>query len=792
MVWLGRYAHWLHTRWPAGGVEPLPEVGPHGTTTVPGLYVVGDLKGVPLLKFAADSGARAVDHIIADPAFRRSRTADRQGAVLDLAIVGGGVAGMSAALQARQGGLSLVVLEAAEPFATVAGFPRGKPILTYPTDMVPAGLLRLTATVKESLLQELREQSLGQGIQPRRARVQGVRRRDGALEVVLEEGENLRVRRVIVAIGRAGDHRRLGVPGEELDKVCYRLHDPQDYHDREVLVVGGGDSALETALALAQCGGRVTLSYRGEAFSRPKPENVDRVRRLEADPGLAVDVEQPSSPQESASVGAYLEDARRPGRLRVMLQSTVVCIEPDRVVVRSAAGAEEELANEAVFVMAGREPPLDFLRRSGLPVRGQWRVSTWGWLAVALFCVTFVLHWKSKAGIPVQHWFQARGWFPFNLGPGADPSTLAGTLWLSLGQPAFYYSALYSLAVVIFGYRRVRRRQTPYVTVQTVALALVQCLPLFLLPQVLLPWAGHCGWFDPGAPLQPLADALFPASGWAEHGREYWRAVGLVLAWPLFAWNVFAHEPLTAWLAISLVQTFVLIPLLIRRWGKGAYCGWICSCGALAETLGDTQRHKMVHGPRWNRLNMVGQGVLLVALVLLGLRLVGWVLPPDHWVNALYMGIFLGKDTAWQDLPFPLPFLAYAWSVDLAMAGVLGLGLYGHFSGRVWCRFACPLAALMHVYARFTSFRILADKKRCISCNVCTSVCHQGIDVMGFANKGLPMADPQCVRCSACVHACPTGVLEFGRVDRRTGAQVGRDRLAASPVRAREVSSRQT
>ena len=116
------------------------------------------------------------------------------------------------------------------------------------------------------------------------------------------------------------------------------------------------------------------------------------------------------------------------------------------------------------------------------------------------------------------------------------------------------------------------------------------------------------------------------------------------------------------------------------------------------------------------------------------------------------------------------------------MANILGVGCYFWLSGRVWCRFACPLAALMHVYARFSRFRILSDKKKCISCNVCTSVCHQGIDVMSFANKGIPMEDPECVRCSACVQSCPTGTLTFGQVDPRTGRVLREDRLAASPV----------
>ena len=123
--------------------------------------------------------------------------------------------------------------------------------------------------------------------------------------------------------------------------------------------------------------------------------------------------------------------------------------------------------------------------------------------------------------------------------------------------------------------------------------------------------------------------------------------------------------------------------------------------------------------------------------------------------------------------------------MDVFLAGVVGYGVYFWFSGRVWCRFFCPLAALMHVYARFSSFRILAEKNKCISCGQCTRVCHQGIDVMSFANKGQPMADPECVRCSACVHACPTGVLSFGRVN-RAGELIGIDSLEASPVQMRE------
>ena len=126
----------------------------------------------------------------------------------------------------------------------------------------------------------------------------------------------------------------------------------------------------------------------------------------------------------------------------------------------------------------------------------------------------------------------------------------------------------------------------------------------------------------------------------------------------------------------------------------------------------------------------------------------------------------------------------YKWIVDVFLGGIIGVGLYFKYSGRVWCRFFCPLAALMHIYARFSRFRIFPEKSKCISCNVCTSVCHQGIDIMNFANKGLPMQDPECVRCSACVQQCPTGVLAFGHYDGEH--RVVLDKIPASPVRMRE------
>jgi len=213
---LGRYVRWLHTQWPAGTVEKMPEVRPDGSTSVPGLYVVGDLTGVPLLKFSSDSGARAVQTIVADPAFERRR---EESGPLDLVIVGAGVSGMAAALEAQKQGLRFEILEAAEPFSTLVNFPKGKPIYTYPTDMTPAGDLQFTerSSVKEGLLEELQEETTAAGITPRAARAERVARKGGVLEVSLADGQPLRAHRVIVGIGRSGNFRTLGVPGEDLD-----------------------------------------------------------------------------------------------------------------------------------------------------------------------------------------------------------------------------------------------------------------------------------------------------------------------------------------------------------------------------------------------------------------------------------------------------------------------------------------------------------------------------------------------------------------------------------------------
>src|SRR2546427_38444 len=295
-----RYTHWLHTRWPAGTVEKLPVSDANGLTTVPGVRIVGDLTGIPLLKFSSHTGARAVRAILQEQDFQSGKLSDPQ--VLDLAIIGGGVSGISAGIEAKQAGLNFRVFEATQAFSTVVNFPKAKPIYTYPTEMKLEGGLQVSADIKEALLEEMERQRVAAGIELMPARIERIERKGGLL--LLHHGDSktvTRARRVIVAIGRSGNHRKLGCPGEDLDKVYNRLYDPKDFYGKNALVVGGGDSALETSIALAACGTHVTLSYRKKEFARPKPENVEKLQLLLKSPAATVAIERPISERVTTS-----------------------------------------------------------------------------------------------------------------------------------------------------------------------------------------------------------------------------------------------------------------------------------------------------------------------------------------------------------------------------------------------------------------------------------------------------------------------------------------------------------
>ena len=313
------------------GVE-LPVVHPDFQTNIDGLYVAGELGGMGLIRNAVEQGRQAMESIAAQP---RSRRPD----MLDVLIIGGGPAGISASLSAMENKLRFATVEQDSLGGTVAHFPRGKVVMTAPVVLPIVGEVNFKEVSKEELLGFWQTVVRDTGLQIRfQERVESVLQIEGGFAVRTTRGNYL-AQSVLLAIGRRGTPRKLGVPGEEQPKVVYRLVDPEQYRSKHVLVVGGGDSALEAAASLAdEPGTTVTLSYRSQSFARAKAKNRQRV-----------------------------EDAAKAGRIELLLPSTVNAIGHDNVQL-SVGGQGIVRRNDIVIVCAGGILPTGFLKSMGIEI----------------------------------------------------------------------------------------------------------------------------------------------------------------------------------------------------------------------------------------------------------------------------------------------------------------------------------------------------------------------------------------------------------------------------------------
>src|SRR5579864_5732441 len=245
-----------------------PVVGPNFESNISGLYIIGDLAGAPVVKLAMEQGSDVAEHIAAQPDARGSDPN-----IYDLVVIGAGAAGLNAALGAQDCGLRVLVLEKNKIANTIEDFPEGKWIYAEPDTRPPKGKLWLDGARKEELIgrwhEIIHENRLAVHVEEG---VEAVRRqRDGSFEIVTSR-QRYHSLRVVLATGQRGNPRRLGVPGEDLEQVYHRLYSPKHYKDEDILVVGGGNSAVEAALTLAEQN-RVTLSYRGTQFSRVFKDN---------------------------------------------------------------------------------------------------------------------------------------------------------------------------------------------------------------------------------------------------------------------------------------------------------------------------------------------------------------------------------------------------------------------------------------------------------------------------------------------------------------------------------------
>ena len=311
----------------------IPYTDEAGETTVPGLYLAGEIRGYALIRNALKEGEHVV-HAIAERINRYPP------APLDLVIVGAGPAGIAAALTANSLKLRLLVLEQENDLGgSLLHYPRKKLVLTQPIEVPHSGIkLKRQEYTKEELLETFQNIIERQGIPIEFSkRVKSIQHKPTGLHIYIEDGEVIKTRTAVLAVGRRGTPRKLGVPGEDLPKVLYKLIDSQQYRGHRILVVGGGDSAVEAAIGLAREGfNQVWLSYRREKIVRARQRNVERLK-------------------------SFIEK----GWITPLMPSNVREIRPEDVILDTPEGVKT-IPNEYVFVLIGGNPPFEFLRKCGV------------------------------------------------------------------------------------------------------------------------------------------------------------------------------------------------------------------------------------------------------------------------------------------------------------------------------------------------------------------------------------------------------------------------------------------
>lgn len=315
----------------------LPRLTPEFETNIPNLFIVGELGGLALIKNAVNQGRDCIDTI----ATRLQTGALRRGdgaAVYDVLIIGAGPGGISASLRAIEKKLSYITLERDEVGGTVAKYPRQKLVMTSPVEFPMYGKFDKLQLSKEHLL------AFWDTVLNRAdfnvvttEKVENIKKGEDGIFTVMTANNQYRARAVVLALGRTGEPRKLGAKGEELPKVMYRLIEADHYVNKKILVVGGGDSAVEAAMGLAhQVGNQVTLSYRQERFSRIKERNATRIENL-----------------------------TRAGKIKILFNSNPIEFKASSVVL-DISGKTEEIPNDYAWIFAGGTPPNDFLKKIGV------------------------------------------------------------------------------------------------------------------------------------------------------------------------------------------------------------------------------------------------------------------------------------------------------------------------------------------------------------------------------------------------------------------------------------------
>ena len=317
------------------GVD-IPRIKANFETNVDGIYIIGELGGMGLIRNAFEQGHQCIESIVRE----HRRAAD---GVYDLVIVGCGPAGLAASIHSKHNGLRFITFEREALGGTVSTYPRKKLVMTAPIEIPGYKKLTHREIYKEELIDIWKDVvdklSLREDIHTGIA-MQGITRNDDHTFTIKTSQREYRTLRVVLAIGRRGIPRKLNIPGEDLPNVAYSLREPDQFENDRITVVGGGDSAVEAALALSeQPGNEVRLSYRRDAFSRIKPGNRERLQAAEASK-----------------------------QVQVLFSTNITKNEIDKVTIKKEDGSEFTIPNDYLFIFAGGELPTPFLKKIGIEI----------------------------------------------------------------------------------------------------------------------------------------------------------------------------------------------------------------------------------------------------------------------------------------------------------------------------------------------------------------------------------------------------------------------------------------
>ena len=561
-----RFTDWKRIAFGRKRPEPsyptLPLSNDDGESNIAGITLIGEVAGTPLVKLGLNDGVKAIDRLRTE--LGGAHASDSDEGLHDVVIIGAGSSG--AAMRAHELGMRYVVLEAERVAMTVVNMYKGKVLFAEPEAEPLQSSMWFEECTREQLLERWHAQIEEAGLNIKEfEKVIDVQGEEGAFEVVTLKDTH-RARRVLMAVGKAGNPRKAGVPGEAEfpDKVHHNLADPDLYSGKSIFIYGGGDVAAEAALALCD-DNDVTMVTIDKELTYPKKRNVDAL--------LA---------------------KQQAGRLTLHLDSRLNRFDGSSVTFETPEG-EQTAPNDVVFEMIGAELPLKFFSRVGIRLEGTWNLKKWVVL-VAIFLGVYALYALKKFPEQPYSWpfhlfideasFAAGcralftvAFLPFGwLFQESAYNDILATTWF---QQGYLYSFIYTLIMVGFGWKALLRwtgvaRNPTYQKWRFISLIAFQVV-FFLIANVVA--------------VQALS---------IQHS---WRAWGLYAPWPLF-FNTFhwwseSDPKVVLWLfaGTGALGFLVLIPLASYKHGK-RFCTWVCGCGGLAETLGDRWRHLSPKGQR--------------------------------------------------------------------------------------------------------------------------------------------------------------------------------------------------